>query len=220
MSFGAMAASYVVQHNTTRSPLVGSSVDANGTINHTCTFASATSGNLLIAIIAGAVTSSTPPGWNLLVSALNNTGLYVFTKTATSNENSLTTTHNAANYAIRGIVYEFPASTTVIGSNSEINASGGTISSPGLVGLTGTYTLFAARSHGLTTPSGMVQIGWSTPSLKDYEEYVGSSSNDGVGLSIASQQNMTASSVSCLYTMMWDNTASDTGESVIFALSM
>lgn len=224
MSFGATAASYVVHQNSglwlTRSVLMGSSVDANGTTSHMCTFAPATNGNLLIAIVAGAVTSSTPAGWNLLVSAVQWTGLYVFTKTAAPNESSFTTTHNAANYAIRGIVYEFPTSTTVLASNSAISVGGGPVSGPSLAGLSGTYTLFAARSHGLTTSAGMIEATWTTPGSKDYEEYVGSGGNEGVGLSVAAQQGVTGASASCLYTMTWDNTATDNGESVTFALSV
>src|SRR6478752_3702729 len=92
-----------------RTVLSGSSVDPNGTTSHTCTFTAATSGNFLVAVVAGGVTSTTPSGWTLVTSAINNAGLYVFTKTASASESSFTTTHNGSNYPILGVVYEFYA---------------------------------------------------------------------------------------------------------------
>ncbi len=203
-----------------RSVLAGSSVDANGTASHTCTFAPATSGHRLVAIVAGAVASSTPAGWSLVVSAVQLTGLYVFTKIATGGESSFTTTHNSANYAIRGVVYELPASATVLGSNSQLLAGGGAVSGPAMTGLTGTYAVFAARSHGLTLPSGSIEASWTAPTIEDYEEFVGSNGNDGIGLSVAVQSGVSGDSFSCVYNMMWDNTAIDVGESAVVAISV
>lgn len=224
MSFGMVAASYLTYSGSpypwqNRSVLAGGSVDPNGTNSHTCTFTPAVNGNLLVAMVAAAVTSSTPAGWSLLVSAVNHTGLYVFTKTASSGESSFTTTHNASNYAMRGIVYEFPAGTTALGSNSQINAGGGAISGPSVIGLSGTYTAFAARAHGLTLPSGSGEVTWTTPTTKEYEDFVGSNGNDGIGLSVAYQAGVTGSSFSSAYNVTWDNTAIDTGEAAAFALS-
>jgi len=224
MSFGVVASSYLSVIGSpypwqNRSVLTGSSVDPNGTNSHTCTFTPAANGNFLVAIVAAAVTSSTPAGWNLLVSAVNHTGLYVFTKVASSGESSFTTTHNASNYAIRGIVYEFPVGMTMLGSNSQINVGGGAISGPSVTGLSGTYVTFAARAHGLTLPSGSSEVTWTTPATKEYEDFVGSNGNDGIGLSVAYQASVTGSSFSGAYNVTWDNTAIDTGEAVAFALS-
>lgn len=204
-----------------RSVLTGGSVDPNGTSSHTCTFTPATNGNLLVVIVAGSVTCTTPAGWSLLTSAVNYTGLYVFTKTASGGESSFTTTHNDSNYAIRGIVYEFSAGTTTIGSNAQTNVvGGGAISGPHLAGLTGTYAAFAARSHGLDLPNSTIDVTWTAPANEDYEEYVGAGDEQGIGLSIAYQSGLTAGSFSCEYSMTWDNTANDSGESVVFALSV
>lgn len=223
MSFGMVAASYLTWGNAgpwqNRSVLTGSSVDPNGTTSHTCTFAPATSGNLLVAIVAGSVTSSTPVGWSLVVAAIGQTGLYVFTKIASAGDSSFVTTHNSANYVIRGIVYELPAGMTILGSNYQAGVGGGGIVGPTITGLTGTYTVFAARSHGLTLPSGTIDASWTTPAIEDYEEYAGSDGNDGIGLAIGIQSNVTGSSFTCDYNMTWDNTANDTGESVVFALT-
>lgn len=223
MSFGMVVASYLTVIPggwQNRTVLTGSSVDPNGTNSHTCTFTPASSGNFLVAIVAGSVTCTTPAGWSLLVSAVGYTGLYVFTKIASGSESSFTTIHNDSNYAIRGIVYEFPAGTTVINSNSQANVvGGGAISGPHLAGLTGTYVAFAARSHGLDLPGSTIDVMWTTPGTEDYEEYVGAGGEQGIGLSIAYQNGLTDGSFSCEYYMTWDNTANDSGESVVFALS-
>lgn len=224
MSFGIVASSYLSVVSSpypwqNRSILTGISVDPNGTNSHTCTFTPAVNGNLLVAVVAGAVTSSTPASWSLLVSAINYTGLYVFTKVANSGESSFTTTHSGSDYAIRGIVYEFPAGTTVLDSNSQINVGGGAITGPSVTGLSGTYMTFAARAHGLTLPNGSGEVIWTTPATKEYEDFVGSNGNDGIGLSVAYQAGMTGSSFSGAYNVTWDNTAIGTGEAVAFALS-
>ena len=204
----------------TRSVLSGSSVDPNGTTSHTCSFTAATNGNYLVAVVAGAVTFTTPPGWTLSAFAVNNTALYVFTKIASAGENSFTTTHNGSNYAIRGIVYEFAAGTTFLGSNYDLNGGAGAVSGPTLNGLTGTYTLFGARCHGLTLSSGTMDVTWTTPSTSDYQEYVGAAANAGVGIAVAYQAGLSASSESLAYTMSYQNTANATGESLIFALDI
>ena len=222
MSFGMVAASYLTVIPggwQNRTVLTGSSVDPNGTNSHTCTFTPASSGNFLVAIVAGSVTSTTPAGWTLAVSAINYCGLYVFTKTASAGENSFATTHNASNYAVRGIVYEFPAGTTVLGRNFETGVGGGDITGPSVAGLTGTYAIVAARCHVLTTPAGAMNATWTTPAVEDYEEFVGDTGTAGVGLSVAYQSSVTGGSFACAYNMTWDGTGSDTGEVVALALS-
>ena len=82
----------------------------NGTTSHTVSFTPATAGNLLVCVVEGAVTSTTPTGWTLPTggSAINNTGLYVWYKTATAAEASLTTTHNGSNYPAGFVIYDSP----------------------------------------------------------------------------------------------------------------
>lgn len=203
-----------------RTALAGASVNPNGTASHTCTFTAATSGNYLVAVVAGAVTFSTPAGWTLLASAVNEATVYVFTKTATAGESSFTTTHNGSNYAIRGVVYEFPVGTTSLSANYQTGVGTGTVTTPALSGLTGTYTLFGARAHGLTTSGGTIDATWITPSTEDYEVYVGASTIDGAGLSVAYADDMTVAAPALNYALLTDNTATTTGESVIFALNV
>ncbi len=122
---------------------------------------------------------------------------------------------------MRGIVYEFPTGTVAIGANYAFSLGGGTISSPTLSGLTGTYSMVAARSHGLTGANGVIEATWAQPSTKDYEVALGAAGgSDGVGLSVAYQDGMTSGSCTASYSMMWDNTGVDRGEGAIFALSI
>lgn len=203
-----------------RSVLSGSSVDPNGTTSHTCTFTPATSGNYLVAIVAGAVTFTTPSGWTLVRSAILEGAVYVFAKTATGGESSFSTTHNGSNYAIRGIVYEFAAGTTLLGSNSGTADGGGAIAGPSVTGLGGTYTGFAARSHILPLSNSSIDATWTTPSTEDYEVSAGATATDGIGLSVAYQDGLTSSTFSASYNMTWQNNPTTAGEAVVFALAV
>lgn len=204
-----------------RTVLSGSSVTANGTSSHTCTFTPATSGNFLVAIMGGAVTFTTPAGWTLGESAVNNAGLYVFYKTASSSESSFSTTHNGADYAIEGVVYEFPAGTSFLASNSQTamffnsNNTGPTVS-----GLTGTYTRFAARTAIVDATNGTASHAWTIPSIEDYDAYVARSTNDGIELTIAYDDNQAGSSFTPSGTMTTTNITTSNGEGIAFALAL
>jgi hypothetical protein len=203
-----------------RTVLSGSSVNANGTTSHTCTFTAAAAGNFLVAIIAGSVTSSTPTGWTLQVSAINNTGLYVFTKTAGSGESSFSTTHNSSDYAIKGIVYEFAAGTTFLNGNQAVGlAQASTITSPGVTGLSGTYTRFSARAQGMTNANSDCTVSWTTPTGQDYDSYIVKATNDGVFLGIGTDDNASGSSFTPSY-FITTNNSSGTGEGISFALNV
>ena len=205
----------------TRTELTGSSINVNGTNSHTCTFTAATSGNFLVAVVAGAVTFTTPSGWTLVTSAVNNTGIYVFTKTASASESSFSTTHNGSNYPIRGIIYEYAAGTSVIGSNSANNQTG-TATGPQVSSLTGTYSRFSARSWGMSTVNSTSSCGWTLPTIEDYDVYTASpnGSQDGVALTIAYDDGSTGSSFNPSSTVSNTNTAPTTGEGVSWALNV
>lgn len=202
-----------------RTVLTGSSVAQNGTSSHTCAFTPATSGNYLVAIVAGGVTFSTPAGWTELVSAVGNAGLYVFTKTAASAESSFTTTHNGTNYPIRGVVYEFAAGTSALGSNGNPSQPQGVITGPTLSGLSGTYTRFAARSNLMTSNQSVHECDWTVPSQEDYDAYVPHDgiSREGIQLSIAYDAMQTAASYTANF-VSDGSYAPDAGEAVVFAL--
>lgn len=206
----------------TRTVLSGSSINRNGTNSHTCTFTAATSGNLLIAIVTGGVTFTTPSGWTLVQSAVNLAGLYVFSKTASSGESSFSTTHNGSNYAINGVVYEYYAGTSTTGTPGTATGAGesGTYTGPACTGLSGTYTRFAVRSWNMgTNGADTASCTWTTPTVEDYDAFIaGGSSTDGVELTIAYDDNATGSSFTPSSVMLASSGA--TGEAVSFALTV
>ena len=108
---------------------------ANGTTSHTINFTPASAGSLLVCVIAGSVTHSTPTGWTKQASAINNTELCVLTKTATAGESSFTTTHNNPNRVIAVVVYEFPAGTAWV-TQATANNQSSTAANPTISGLT------------------------------------------------------------------------------------
>ena len=204
-----------------RTDLSGSSINANGTNSHTCTFTAATSGNFLVAIVAGAVTFSTPTGWTLVESIAGNSGMYVFSKTASNGESSFATTHNGSDYPIRGIVYEFPAGTSVLSSNNVGGlATDGTPSKgPSVSSLTGTYTGFSARRCTLSSGSCTWAVAWLTPGIEDYDTYTPKGTQDGVALTIGYDDSQTGSSFTAS-AQMTTTFSSNTAEGVAFALSI
>jgi hypothetical protein len=135
----------------------------NGTNAHTVTFTPPAAGNLLLALVEGPVTSTTPTGWILQASAINNTGLYAWTKTATAAESSFTTTHNGSNYPIGVVVYEFAAGSAWVAGVSSTGGSAGA-PNPMLSGLSGANLLFGAVGDGNATGATISAVWSATPS--------------------------------------------------------
>jgi hypothetical protein len=130
----------------------------NGTNSHTVTPNTTaiagtgftpTAGNLLVLVVEGAVTSTTPTGWTLGGSAINNTGLYVWYRVAAGND-SITTTHNGSNYPVVFDWYEFPAGTTWAGAANNNNVTSGS-AGPTLSGLTGSTNFVAYSAATIST---------------------------------------------------------------------
>jgi hypothetical protein len=204
-----------------RTVLSGSSVDENGTTKHTCTFTTATQGNYLVAVVAGAVTFTTPAGWTLIDSAISNAAIYLFVKTAAGGESSFETTHNASNFLIKGVVYEFMAGTTIIGSandNSQAYNSGET--GPQVSSLTGTYSRFSARCLNLENSNSTFSTAWTLPTVEDYDSGSPFDSNDGVGLTIAYDDGSTGASFDPSSNISSSNNSNPNGQGIAFALSI
>jgi hypothetical protein len=167
----------------------------NGTTSHTISFTAATAGNLLVAVLDGAVTSTTPTGWTLPTngSAINNTGLYVWTKTATAGESSFSTTHNASNYPVGAVVYEFPAGSTFVKA-ATATALAHTAASPTISSLTGTNLLMSAVAEDVPFTGGTAQTTW-TGATEDTDVFaLNDTTNDGYLLSIGYSEDSTATS--------------------------
>jgi hypothetical protein len=169
----------------------------NGTNTHTVNFTPAAVGSLLIAIAEGPVTSTTPTGWTLRSSAINNTGLYLWSKEATAGESSFVTTHNAPNYPVAFLVYEFSASSEFVDAVSQ---TGGGESDPNvtLSGLTGTNLVFGVVARGVGgTDIVSSSVSWTaspTNPTEDSDLFVPFSTTDGYILSTAYIEDYTGSS--------------------------
>jgi hypothetical protein len=169
----------------------------NGTTSHAVSFTPAAAGNLLVAIVEGAVTSTTPTGWTLPAngSAVNNTGLYVWYKTAAAGEASFSTTHNGANYPVGFVVYEFPAGSTFAASASGTGLAS-SAANPNLTGLTGTNLTYGAIGIADSSANGYTSTTWTATGspVEDVDVDVVDSGTDGYGLSVAYVEANTASS--------------------------
>lgn len=164
----------------------------NGTTSHTITFTAATSGNLLVMVLEGSVTHTVPTGWTRQAQALNTSDLAVFTKTASSGESSFSTTHNASNYPVVAVVYEFPAGSTWVTGAGAINQAANA-PCPQLTGLTGTNLLVGVVGGG-DSASSVISTAWTGtgPPVEDVDVNVNASGTDGYYLSLAYVEGSTA----------------------------
>lgn len=153
-----------------------------------------TAGRLLVVVVEGAVTSSTPSGWTLPSggSAISDSGLYVWYRTAAGGD-TFATTHNGSNYPVVFVVYEFPAGSTFVKSASGTGVSN-TAANPNLTGLSGTNVVVGVKATAMA--SGWTYGGavWSSGYVEEYDDFVPFSSTDGYWLTIAAQEGVTASS--------------------------
>lgn len=138
---------------------VAMAMPRNGTNSHTVDPASSanvvsgaaftpTAGNLLLLIMGGPVTDTTPDeGWTAPDngSAIGGSGLYSWTRIATGDDVFITT-HNGSNYPVGVEIFEFPAGFTFLGAAAASGVSSGT-PGPVLTGLTGTHTDIGVASQ-------------------------------------------------------------------------
>lgn len=181
----------------------------NATTSHTASASSGTvvagslftptSGRQLICLVNGAVTSTTPSGWTLPTggSAINNTGLYLFRRTASgTTADNITTTHNGSNYPVIFDWYEFASTDTFVGviGATGVAANGG--AGPTLTGLTGSN--FVGYTYGGSAPAGLTgaqNVSWST-GTESTDTYELPSGTDGYIFSTAYSDPVTAASAS------------------------
>jgi hypothetical protein len=160
----------------------------NGTTSHTVTPSSGTAvggtlftptaGNLLVCLVEGAVTSTTPSDWTLPSggSAVDASGFYVWHRVAAGSD-SLTTTHNGSNYPVLFHFIEFAAGSTfgTAASAIQVLPTGG--AGPSLTGLTGTPWVAAAMAQDLGG-SGPHSVTWSA-GTELVDTYAAVSGTDG-----------------------------------------
>ena len=199
----------------------------NATTTHTVTPSSGTvaagalftptAGNLLVCLVEGAVTSTTPTGWTLPSggSAVNNTGLYLWYRTAAGGGDSLTTTHNGSNYPLVFDFYELPAGTTFLSAASATAvASGG--AGPSLSGLSATANLRCAVAAKTVANATLITFTWSTGTEAVDTSVAFASSTDGYGYSLAYVEDATTATFSSAAT----DTGPSTQERIVFALNV
>lgn len=201
----------------------------NGTTTHTVTPSSGsavfgtlftpTAGRLLVCVVEGSVTSTTPSGWTLPTggSAINNTGLYVWYRTAAGSD-SLTTTHNGSNYPVMFHFFEFASGSTFSGSaaSTGVSRSGG--AGPTLSGLTGTnWTAGVVGQAGNGMTGNSTYISWSA-GTELADSVLGNSGTDGYAYGLTATDANTASSASYAATMTANTT--DTTERLVFAVKI
>ncbi len=191
----------------------------NGTTSHVLDWSSsftATAGRVLYLVGGGGVTFSTPSGWTLVSSAVGNTGLYVFKKTAAGGETSATVTHNGSNFPIEWVVYEFPSGTTDVGtpgtSTGVIPTSWATAT-----GLTGTYTVMGCATIANGGPGCTVTPGGSW--LADVDAFALGTGADSAYLAVLYQDGLTGTSATPSGTLTQAGGGTN-GERVTFALSI
>lgn len=204
-----------------RTVLSGASIAPNGTTSHTCTFTAATSGNLLVAVVAGPVTFTTPSGWTLVNSAVNFAGLYVFRKSASAGESSFTTTHNSSNPPIRGVVYEYASGSAAQNSGTSTGNSDNTsVSSPAVSSLTGTYTRFGTTALDISSGVTPGTTSWTVPTASDYDDNAPFSSQDGIQLGIGLDDGNSGASFTENANLSTGGGSPQTHERVAFALTV
>lgn len=170
----------------------------NGTNTHTVNFTPATGGNLLIATLAGPITSAMQTsGWVKHTRGVDQTEVALFTKYAAAGESQFTVTHNSNDRPLNGIILEFP-STYTLQVARPLN-SGGLVNdaNPIISPLGGAPWCFALNSGviGAGTTSGTVTFDWASPVVdEDLLVQYGNGSTEGGALAFGYEPNVVASS--------------------------
>jgi hypothetical protein len=141
-----------------------------GNTTATYTFTQPAAGNLLLAVVYGAVTSTTPAGWTLVQSAVNNGGLYVFSlASAVGTETSFQSTHNGdGNYPTVAVIYEFPNGTSITTSAAGTNLNSIDPALPTVSGLSGTHLLQTFCGEVISSSSAPASFSsWSDSAVED-----------------------------------------------------
>lgn len=175
-----------------------------------------TTGRFLLAVVEGAVTSTTPTGWTLPAngSAVNLTGLYIWTRTAEAGSNSFSTTHNGSNYPMVVAIYEFATGTTFAAAAT---ATGRTYNgaNPTLSGVTVGQMVMAAKAKATITAAESYT--WSAGTTEDVDVFALNSGTDGYLFTIGYAENYQSTSYAPTAT---STVASGSYEALTWALNV
>lgn len=177
-----------------------------------------TAGRLLVCVVAGSVTSSTPAGWTLNggASSINNTGLYMFWKIATGSD-QIVTTHNGSNYPVAFDFYEFKAGSSVVAAVSTGSVTNGSTPTDSLTGLTGSNWIGCALCSNNTSATTEVTTWASGTKVSDL--WVAGGATDGYEYSLADFINDT-STTKTIPAATISNISTNSQQRVSFAVSV
>jgi uncharacterized cupin superfamily protein len=190
----------------------------NGTTSHTISFGfTSTSGNLLVAVIHGAVTH-TASGWTKQAGPVAAGECSLFTKTS-AGDSSIAVTHNGSNYPVNYVIYEFASGSTFTGTDSTTGAND---TMPALTGLPGTEQVIIAALGRVTTGSETnASISPGAPWIEDGDLFVANSAGtDGAYLAVVHQLNVTATSITPTITPTYSGTWGTVREKISAAFNI
>ena len=156
-----------------------------------------TAGRFLLVVIEGAVTTygttpGVPPtGWTQEAAAVSSTGLYTWTRTAAGGD-TLTVTHNGADYPAMFHWFEFSTGTTWVGDVTATSVSA-TGANPNLTGLTGTNLVMAAKANSVANIN-VRSATWNAPNVEILDYYEADAATDGYFLGICYQEDYASAS--------------------------
>lgn len=110
-------------------------VAGGGSADATLPFAAPAPGALLWLVAASSTVLSTPSGWDVVESAVEAQGLYLWSKTADGSETAVVTTRSVADAPVAANLFAFPAATDVLDTNAEPNVPRSGVPATGLSGL-------------------------------------------------------------------------------------
>lgn len=192
--------------------------DRNGTTSHTIPFGFTTATDSLVVVVVFGGVTHTVSGWTEQLSPVSSGELSVFTKVSTGDAD-ITVTHNASNYPVQWVAYEFPEGSTYTAGQSN-NASDETF--PDLAGLPGVeQVVIAARGRIAGGSESGASTTWTGPWVEDVDLFTANGATDGCYLTVGHQINVTATSITPSASTTYDGTwGIGDREKVVFALDV
>lgn len=192
--------------------------NGNGTNSSTFTFTQPSAGNLIVAIVGGPVTCTTPVGFTMSEGTVLNNGLYAFTKISDGTETSFTTTHNGTDYPVACVVYEFsPGVVSTSANDNFVSSSGGY--QPAVSGYGPNAILLSAK---ISAEDQMIKwrmaADW-TAATEDYSDVIYSVNGDAV-ISIAYSINSDATWQPRCDILTTSGSVTPTAEAITIAINL
>lgn len=162
-----------------------------------------TAGNFLVCITSAAATSTTPTGWTLPTncSAVNLTGLYIFTKTAAGGD-TLSTTNNNAHVQFFDF-FEFPAGSAFVKAATATAVAGSGGAGPSITALTPPNLIMGIAAQDNTSTTVTKTVTWASGVEITDVSVVNAGSLDGVTLGVTYLEDsaLTSSSIAATFSV-------------------